>query len=86
MKALYYDGKQAVYREDMPIPEYDEGHSLIKTMIADICNTDREILKGYRPDFRGIMGHEFVGCAGCVFQQECCSDQFGLGCYDGKEA
>ncbi|MBR6468820.1 MAG: alcohol dehydrogenase catalytic domain-containing protein [Lachnospiraceae bacterium] len=61
MKALYYDGKQAVYREDMPIPEYDEGHSLIKIMIADICNTDREILKGYRPDFRGIMGHEFVG-------------------------
>ncbi|MFA7534344.1 MAG: alcohol dehydrogenase catalytic domain-containing protein, partial [Tissierellaceae bacterium] len=23
--------------------------------------TDREILKGYRPDFKGVLGHEFVG-------------------------
>ncbi|MCR5357333.1 MAG: alcohol dehydrogenase catalytic domain-containing protein [Lachnospiraceae bacterium] len=61
MRALYFDGKGAVYREDMPVPVCLEGHSLIKIMIADICNTDREILKGYRPDFRGIMGHEFVG-------------------------
>ena len=61
MRALYFDGNGAVYREDMPVPVCLEGHSLIKIMIADICNTDREILKGYRPDFRGIMGHEFVG-------------------------
>ena len=33
----------------------------IRILLADICSTDREILKGYRPDFRGIMGHEFVG-------------------------
>ena len=61
MKALYYDGTKAVYREDLPVPVYCEGHSLIKILIANICNTDREILRGYRPDFRGIMGHEFVG-------------------------
>ena len=61
MKALIYDGEKAIYREDVPVPERKEGHSLIRIRIADICSTDREILKGYRPDFRGIMGHEFVG-------------------------
>ncbi len=61
MKALYYDGKGMVYREDMPVPKPEKGQSLIKIIIADICSTDKEILKGYRPDFRGIMGHEFVG-------------------------
>ena len=61
MKALYFDGSNVIYREDMPIPVCGENQSLIKILIADICSTDREILKGYRPDFKGIMGHEFVG-------------------------
>ena len=61
MKALYFDGTKAVYREDAPMPVCEEGQSLIRILLADICSTDREILKGYRPDFRGIMGHEFVG-------------------------
>jgi threonine dehydrogenase-like Zn-dependent dehydrogenase len=33
----------------------------VRVELAAICNTDREILRGYRPDFSGIMGHEFVG-------------------------
>ncbi|MCR5267879.1 MAG: alcohol dehydrogenase catalytic domain-containing protein [Lachnospiraceae bacterium] len=61
MKALYYDGTKAVYKEDAPMPVCESGQSLIKILLSNICNTDREILKGYRPDFRGIMGHEFVG-------------------------
>ena len=61
MKAVYFDGSKAIYREDMPVPKCAEGQSLIRIMLADICSTDHEILKGYRPDFRGIMGHEFVG-------------------------
>ncbi|MBO4902063.1 MAG: alcohol dehydrogenase catalytic domain-containing protein [Lachnospiraceae bacterium] len=61
MKALYYDGKRAVYREDAPMPQCDQDQSLIKIVYAAVCSTDKEILKGYRPDFRGIMGHEFVG-------------------------
>ena len=61
MKALYFDGTEAVYREDAPMPVCEEGQSLIRILLADICSTDREILKGYRPDFKGIMGHEFVG-------------------------
>lgn len=61
MRGLYYDGKTAVYREDLEIPVPDEGRSLIKILLSAVCSTDKEVLKGYRPDFRGIMGHEFVG-------------------------
>lgn len=43
----------------MPVP--GQAESLIRILYAVICNTDREVLKGYRPGFRGVMGHEFVG-------------------------
>lgn len=43
----------------MPVPKAEE--SLIKVKMAAVCNTDKEILRGYRPDFKGVMGHEFVG-------------------------
>lgn len=61
MKGIYYNGEDAVYQEDLPMPVRDEKESLIKIHICAVCNTDKEVRKGYRPDFRGIMGHEFVG-------------------------
>lgn len=61
MRGLYYNGATAEYREDLPIPQISEGKSLLKILISAVCSTDKEILKGYRPDFNGIMGHEFVG-------------------------
>lgn len=61
MKALYYDGEKPVYREDYKKPVPDAGHSLIRVSLSAICNTDREVIRGYRPSFRGILGHEFVG-------------------------
>lgn len=61
MKGIYFDGTKAVYREDLPVPVPSDTQSLIRIMYAGVCNTDKEILKGYRPDFKGIMGHEFVG-------------------------
>lgn len=61
MRGIYYNGEDAFYREDLPLPERKEGESLIKIIYATICSTDKEVLKGYRPDFRGIMGHEWVG-------------------------
>lgn len=61
MRGLYYDGTKAIYREDLDIPAPDKGRSLIRILMSAVCNTDKEILKGYRPDFKGIMGHEFVG-------------------------
>lgn len=61
MKALYFDGKKPVYTENYKKPVPDPGHSLIKVLVSAVCNTDREVIRGYRPDFRGVLGHEFVG-------------------------
>ena len=61
MRGLYYDGRTAVYREDLEKPQRTSDRSLIKILVSAVCSTDKEVLKGYRPDFRGIMGHEFVG-------------------------
>lgn len=60
MKGIYFDGQKAVLKEvEKPIPTPTE--SLIRVLMAGVCNTDKEILKGYRGEFRGIMGHEFIG-------------------------
>ncbi len=61
MKGIYFDGSRAVYRDDLEKPVAGETQSLIRITRSGICNTDREVLRGYRPDFRGVMGHEFTG-------------------------
>ncbi|MFA5576284.1 MAG: alcohol dehydrogenase catalytic domain-containing protein [Tissierellaceae bacterium] len=70
MRALYFDGKLK-YIEDYPMPTIGRGESLVRLILSSICNTDKEILRGYRPDFRGVLGHEFVG-------EVVDSDQLGL--------
>jgi alcohol dehydrogenase len=42
------------------IPRVATGWALVRVRLAGICNTDLEILRGYR-DFKGTLGHEFVG-------------------------
>ncbi len=59
MKALYFD-KELKYIDDYLKPEPLDGEALIKVILAGICNTDLEIIKGYM-NFKGIPGHEFVG-------------------------
>ncbi len=61
MKALYFNGESPVYMEDYPKPTITKGHSLIRVLMSAICNTDREVIRGYRPNFTGVLGHEFVG-------------------------
>ena len=61
MKGIYFNGSDAVYREDLPMAVRGEKESLVKILLCAVCNTDKEVRKGYRPDFRGILGHEFVG-------------------------
>jgi alcohol dehydrogenase len=58
MKALYFDGELAL--REVARPQRAPGEALIQVLLAGICGTDREILKGYSV-FRGIPGHEFVG-------------------------
>jgi len=48
------------YEPDYPDPQPTTGEALIRVVIAGICNTDVELLRGYM-GFRGVLGHEFVG-------------------------
>lgn len=59
MRALVYDGVLS-FRDDYPPPRRAPGESLVRVMLAGICATDCEIVKGYM-GYRGIPGHEFVG-------------------------
>ena len=59
MKALRFGGGR-LDLQDGPIPSTSEGEALIKVLLAGICATDIEIIKGYM-GFEGTLGHEFVG-------------------------
>lgn len=59
MKALYFD-RHNLKLSEVPVPEPRDDEALLKVKYSGICNTDLEILKGYM-DFKGILGHEFVG-------------------------
>ncbi|NLG40453.1 MAG: alcohol dehydrogenase catalytic domain-containing protein, partial [Chloroflexi bacterium] len=48
------------FRSDLPLPILEADEVLIKVLLAGVCSTDLEMLKGYY-DFTGIPGHEFVG-------------------------
>jgi threonine dehydrogenase-like Zn-dependent dehydrogenase len=58
MLALYFDGKPAI--KEVPRPEPGPGEVLIRVLLAGICGTDLQVLRGYH-GFQGVMGHEFVG-------------------------
>ncbi|MBI3814203.1 MAG: alcohol dehydrogenase catalytic domain-containing protein [Nitrospinae bacterium] len=59
MKAVIFDGTLKVC--DVKQPKRGKDEVLIKVSHASICNTDHEIMKGYIPNFKGILGHEFFG-------------------------
>lgn len=57
MRALVYDGQLKL--QDVPLPHLGDGEALLKIRLAGICNTDLEIIHGYK-GFTGILGHEYV--------------------------
>lgn len=59
MRAIVFD-KKLEFRTDYPVPQRGKDEALIRVSYAGICNTDLEITRGYM-NFRGILGHEFVG-------------------------
>lgn len=60
MQALVYNGEALRVREDYPQPVPPPGEALVRVLLAGVCNTDLEIVRGYM-GFRGVLGHEFVG-------------------------
>lgn len=71
MKAIVCDNG-VHFVNDYPVPELRSGWALIRVQLAGICQTDLEIVNGYR-GVRGVLGHEFVG------RVECCEDKSLLG-------
>jgi alcohol dehydrogenase len=59
MMAAVFDGGLKFVR-DYPIADPRPGWARIKVLVAGICKTDMEIMKGYM-GFKGVLGHEFVG-------------------------
>lgn len=57
-RAVVFDGALRVTTRERPTPAADE--ALIRLRKAGICNTDLELVAGYK-DFSGVLGHEFVG-------------------------
>ena len=45
---------------DRAVPEPPSGEVRIRTVLAGICNTDLEVVRGYA-EIQGVLGHEFVG-------------------------
>lgn len=52
------DGSSSLQK--IPVPLLTDADALVRVLIAGICKTDLEVLKGYA-GFDGILGHEFVG-------------------------
>jgi threonine dehydrogenase-like Zn-dependent dehydrogenase len=61
MRAVVFSENRVAFCTDYPMPLPGPDESLIEVELAAVCNTDREIVRDYRPDFCGVMGHEFVG-------------------------
>mmetsp|Transcript_7197 Transcript_7197/g.21225 ORF Transcript_7197/g.21225 Transcript_7197/m.21225 type:complete len:365 (-) Transcript_7197:33-1127(-) len=58
-KGFVVEGASASLRTvDVPVPK--ERECVVRVLIAGVCNTDLEIMKGYM-GFAGVVGHEFVG-------------------------
>lgn len=59
MRAVVFN-ETLQFREDYNKPIPQAGEALVKVLLAGVCNTDAEIIKGYM-GYKGILGHEFVG-------------------------
>ena len=66
MRALVYRETGLVLDTNYPQPKPMNGEALIRVLLAGICNTDLEIVRGYL-GFHGVLGHEFVGLVEAVY-------------------
>ena len=65
MRAILFDGHPESKRQlrlavNHPDPQPPLGEVRIRTILAGICNTDLEVVRGYAV-YSGVLGHEFVG-------------------------
>jgi threonine dehydrogenase-like Zn-dependent dehydrogenase len=67
MRALVHRETGLVLDRNYPTPAPVDGEALIRVLLAGICNTDLEIVRGYMA-FQGVPGHEFVGVVEAVHE------------------
>jgi threonine dehydrogenase-like Zn-dependent dehydrogenase len=60
MKACIFDGRSVRIDPARAEPSPARGEVRIRVLLAGVCRTDLEIVKGYMR-FLGVLGHEFVG-------------------------
>ncbi len=60
MHALFFGSRQLRLDQHYPEPVPGPGEALVQVLLAGICATDLEIVRGYA-GFSGVLGHEFVG-------------------------
>lgn len=60
MRGVWLEAGRLRLRDDLPLPQPPPGEARVRVILAGICNTDLELVRGYYP-FRGVPGHEFVG-------------------------
>ncbi len=62
MIGVYCDGTSAHLLTNLPEPNPRPGEVLLRVRAVGICDTDQQLASGYM-NYRGILGHEFVGIA-----------------------
>jgi threonine dehydrogenase-like Zn-dependent dehydrogenase len=60
LHGLWLEERTLRLRDDLPPPRPPAGEALVRVLVAGVCNTDLELLRGYYP-YTGVPGHEFVG-------------------------
>src|SRR3954462_9653974 len=60
MRGVYCDGSMIRLRNDLPTPKAGDDEVVLRVRMAGICDTDLQLARGYM-NYRGILGHEFVG-------------------------
>lgn len=72
---LQGNGKAPILRTDLAIPVPKRGEALIKIVRAGICGTDLMMIDNYKPGFKGVIGHEFVGLVQQVGSSDDAADE-----------
>lgn len=62
MRALVLEERGIRLETNRPDPVPAAGEVLVRVLHAGICETDLQLIQGYK-GFRGVLGHEFVGVA-----------------------
>ena len=80
MRALVLDDDGVRLESDRPEPEPAAGEVLVQVLRAGICETDLQLIRGYK-SFRGVLGHEFVGVAlSGAFEERRVVGEINCGC------